>query len=188
MSSELSLFFSASYLALWVLVIVDSLVLLGVVRIVYQLQLSARSESAHPLRPGKEVPAFVAADLYGGRISTSDLAGRVTALLFVSPDCEACTDFLEILSSGKKELLQNLILVCRGAEEDCARLADQHHFTGSTIGDKDAYITRLYGISRVPTAVVVDADLTLRAFGSPPAEDLQDILASAPVVAVNREV
>ncbi len=87
--------FILSYGALWLLVIFQSLVLLGLVRMVYQIQqasptLSRRGPDSR-LKTGERAPEFTALDLLGSPVRSADYSGRLRALLFVSAGCRACS-------------------------------------------------------------------------------------------------
>lgn len=92
MPNELTIFFYLSYGALWILVISQSLISLGLVRVVYQLQ---RTGVAAAPFEGKEAPKFSARDLSGAPISSATFTGRLTGLLFVSPTCQSCMEAFE---------------------------------------------------------------------------------------------
>lgn len=125
MSPNLSTLFYISFAALWILVILHSLILVGVVRIVYQLQQSGIVAGSEDLM-GKEAPAFMAMGLSGVTISSMDFKGRLTALLFVSPNCKSCMTTLEDMAYLNHKAQGNVIMICRAGREDCAKLVEQY--------------------------------------------------------------
>ncbi len=86
--------FSASYLALWGLVIFQSLVVLALLRELAELHtVTERHALAREvwLPLGTEAPQFTAADRRSGRpVSTQELSGTGGVILFLSTGCSAC--------------------------------------------------------------------------------------------------
>ena len=172
--------FYLSYIALWILVVLQSLVLLGVVRIVYQLQQNGATSGSHGVSLGEEAPAFSAVAISGVPISSTDFAGRLRALLFISPDCPACTEILEDIEYLNHKAQGNVIVICRASRhQSCTQLVEQYEFTNPIIEDKDAHISQLYRISAVPTAVIIDANNIVQSYGQPPREELEEMLEKA---------
>jgi peroxiredoxin len=173
--------FYLSYTALWILVILHSLILLGVVRIVYQFQQTGVAVGSNGLSSGKEAPAFNAVDLSGAPISSTNFGGRLTALLFVSPSCPSCTTILEDDMGYLNHKAQgNVIVICQAGREDCARLAEKYELTVHVVADEDNQISRLYSISSVPTAVLINVDNRILSYGQPKPEELKAMLEKAP--------
>lgn len=174
-----SLPFYLSYGALWILVIVQSLILLGLVRIVYQLQ---RNGATASLTEGQEAPKFSAVSLAGAPIRGMDMAGRMTALLFVSPTCSACKitladdmDYLRYKAQG------NVILICRAGRDDCVRLVKEYKIDLPTVADEDDQLSQLFGIYSVPTAVLINENNRIQSIGQPKREkQVEENLPKAP--------
>ncbi len=178
--------FYISYVALWILVIFQSLVLLGLVRMVYQLQQrgAAGGSSAGDITSGQEAPSFSSVDLSGVPINSTSFAGRLTALLFVSPTCPSCTTTLHELNALRHKAHGNVIVICRAAQDDCMRLAEVHQLNMPVVADEDDQISRLYGIAAVPTAVLINAHNQIQSYGQPVREELAEVFATAPAVDV----
>ncbi|MGH2559553.1 MAG: peroxiredoxin family protein [Thermomicrobiales bacterium] len=171
--------FYLSFAALWVLVIAHSLLLLGMVRMVYQLQ-HAGSSSTRPL-PGREAPSFSAVDLDGVPIGSAKFAGRLTALLFVSPNCPSCTATLAELKALNSKAQGNVIVICQAGRNDCEQFAaSQEELSPAMVADEDERISRLFDITAVPMAVIIDEHNVIQSYGQPKrGEELQEILARA---------
>ncbi|HKY55673.1 MAG TPA: redoxin domain-containing protein [Anaerolineales bacterium] len=176
MLPDLSIIFYLSFAALWILVILHSLILLRVVRIVYQLQQTASSSGK---LSGKEAPDFTSVDLSGVAISSTDFLGHLTLLLFVSPSCQSCMTTLEDMEYLNYKAQGNVIVICRAGREDCARLAEQYKVTVPVVADEDDDISRLYAISSVPTAILINADRRIQSYGRPDREKLEKVLETA---------
>src|SRR5260221_14352080 len=81
MLHELTIFFYISYGALWILVILQSLILLGLVQVVYQLRKESATASSFD---GKESPEFSKKLISGEAIKSANFKGSITGLLFDS--------------------------------------------------------------------------------------------------------
>lgn len=171
-----------SYIALWALVVLDSLVLLGLVRIVAQLQRS-RTEPASRWgerpEPGEPAPAFQTVDLDGRPVTSDDFAGHLRALLFVSATCESCAPSLDELRALNHKSGHRVTVVCRGGPEECRDLVERHGIWLTTVADEGYEISTLFGISRVPTAVLINSDDRIQSYGEPMRRDhMEAVLGS----------
>src|SRR6266542_4230509 len=121
----MSSIFYLSYAALWALVIIQSLILLGLVRMVVQLQQTGATANGNVAALG-DAPQFSTVDLTGKPISNADFAGRLTALLFVSAKCPSCmTTLVELKALGYKAM-GNVIVICQARREDTEALAETY--------------------------------------------------------------
>jgi len=180
----MSLPFYLAFAVLWVLVILQGLILLGVVRIVYQLQqnpvTASPGSSNGELQIGQEAPHFSAVDLDGTLIDTAHFAGRLTALLFVSPTCLSCTTTLAEMDALRWKAQGNVVVICRAGHDDCARIANRHKLTVPMIADRDDQIGQRFHITGVPMAVLVDENNRIESVGHPMrGEDLQGMVGNA---------
>jgi methylamine dehydrogenase accessory protein MauD len=175
--------FYLSYAALWLLVVFLSLVVLGLVRNVYRLQ-SAAAGGAVAARngalPGRPAPEFSTVDLAGNPIRTGDFAGRLTALLFVGPDCGTCELTLDDLNALNVKAKQSVVVICQGDRDECARLADAYRLDAPVVVDRDVEISELFGIATVPTAVLIAEDGQIASYGHPLGrQELEELIATA---------
>jgi peroxiredoxin len=181
MPSDTSLVFYLSYAALWILVVFQGLILLGLLRMVSQRTETATGQSAFSdevgLRSGQVAPKFSALDLSGAQINSKDFVDHMTALLFVSPNCPSCTATLYEMEALSQKAQGNLILICRGKGGDCSRLTDTHKLEIRMVADEDERISRLFGVSSFPTAVLVNESNRIQSYGRPKrSEELQELL------------
>jgi peroxiredoxin len=171
--------FYLSYAALWVLVVLHSLLLLGVVRLVYQSHRAGGAADSEEvgLKSGQRAPDFSAVDLSGAPVDSVDYAGRMRALLFVSPNCPSCTATLYEMDALNHKTQGNVVVVCRAEHQDCARLAVTHKLRVRTIVDEDERISRLFGVSSNPTAVLINERDRIQSYGHPMrGEELEALL------------
>jgi peroxiredoxin len=182
--------FWLSYGALWVLVVFQSLVLLGLVRTTH----GARSAHAHAgSDSGKEgadllherAPSFSALDLSGERFDSGELAGRAWAALFVSPRCRSCTVTLDELESLTWKANGEVVVICRGGARECERLVEAHRLSARVVVDDTFEISRAYKVRGVPTAVLVDERQVVQSYGNPMRdEELVEVVDDELAVAI----
>lgn len=172
---DVSAAFFISTAILWILVIFQSLVLLGLVRIVHGLQGGAGTAEEQSPREGEVAADFTAVDLDGKSFQSSSLSGRMRALLFVSPDCRSCMTTLEELRALELKTKGALAVICRGSVEQCKTLAESFHLDSRVIADEDHLISGLYKVDLVPMAVLISPDDHIQSYGSPLREDLEQI-------------
>ncbi len=176
MFPDSSTIFYLSYAALWILVILHSLLLLGIVRIVYQLQQTNKAVGKNNRNSGKEAPAFSTVDIFGKPINSLNFAGHTTALLFVSPGCPACTTALkEDMEYLNYKGQGNVIVICSASIEKCTELAGKYGLKVPVVADPDERINRIYEISSVPTIVLLNENNQIQSYGQPHQEDLENV-------------
>jgi peroxiredoxin len=175
--------FYIAFAALWVIVIFQTLVLLGLTRALHAIQeASPPPEDGYGLE-GEPAPQFSATTLSGQLVDNQTFAGRFTALLFVSPDCGTCTVTLAELEALKAKTSDSVIVICRSTEDKCSQLADTYGITGPVIVDEGLALSRLLHVAGAPTAVLIDADGTVQAYGQPMSpEELEEVLVTGVAV------
>jgi len=174
--------FYVSYVALWLVVVFQSLVLLGLVRTVYRSgaasapELSATSSGR---LIGHQAPEFSAVDVSGAPFDNGSLAGRMSALLFVTPDCTSCMATLEEVAALRHKVDGNLVVVCRAGSAECARLRETYHLHDvPVVVDEAREISQLFDVQGSPTAVLIGATGLVRSYGQPMgAEEFAALLA-----------
>ncbi len=185
--------FYLSYTALWILVILQGLILLGLVRIVYQLQRTGGVAGASVnstevgLKTGQIAPTFNAVDLSGEPLSSNDFAGHMTAILFVSFNCPSCVVTLYEMEALNYKTQGNVIVICRGRDGECAQLIDRHKLSARIVADEDEQISRRFGISTFPTAVLINEGYRIQSYGYPHREELEEFLDYAPQAGAKAE-
>lgn len=171
--------FLFSYLALWVLVILQALILLGLTLAVHELR-NGPLMAKRPSPQGQPAPKFSAVDLSGNPVSSELFAGRPTVLLFVSPNCPSCMVTFPELSALASNSERGLFVVCRGTPTQCRKLAVDYDLTLPIVPDEDAELTRIFGVSATPTAVRISAAGVIESYGEPVrADDLAKLVAAS---------
>jgi peroxiredoxin len=171
--------FYVSYVALWALVIFESLVGIGLVRALYKTrEIGDEGDNTDERTPGEPAPAFVAEDVFGVSISSHSFAGKPTALLFVSPDCSTCTVTLQELAALRSKTEGNVVVFCMGEHQRCVSLAEHYNLSAPVVCDHDRRFSDMFGIAVPPTAVLITADGLIDTYGHPGSTDrLSDLIA-----------
>jgi peroxiredoxin len=163
--------------ALWVIVAFQTLVLLGLTRAVHRMQ------GEPPVRGGglvgEPAPQFVAQSLSGATLDNESLLGRLTALLFVSPDCASCGVTLSELEALQNKTEDNVVVFCRSSAAKCAQVPDTYRLSVPVVIDEDLAFSRLFHVAGAPTAVLIAPDGTIQQYGEPTARgELEEVIAS----------
>jgi peroxiredoxin len=173
--------FVVSYVLLWLLVLFQGALVLGLLRLVAAL----RSHDVHSPPAGQEdalrgrpLPEFRVTDLSGDTIESSVLADRPSAaLLFVSTGCPSCGVTLEELDALKSKVDGNVLVVCRGTDAECGHLADSYELTVPVTVDSDLRLSRLLQVPGVPTALLLE-DGVIKSYGQPMSrEEVEELVA-----------
>lgn len=177
-----NLAFIASYVSLWVIVVVQSIVMLALVRTTYQAR--DASSGARGLLKGQRAPGFNGFDaLTGQAVSSETLVGKFSALLFVSPRCPSCLTTLDELHAVYHKAKGNVVLICGGETEECARIARRYDLSLPTVVDSDNRIRDRYGAVTTPYAVLINEVGEIEFTGQPVrADELEQLLKQDPRV------
>ncbi len=157
---------------LWVLVIALALTVLALAR-----QLGVLHERITPvgalmlargLKVGEAAPRMDVADLDGNvlGIGGANAAGRSLLLLFVSPTCPVCKALLPVARASRKSE-QGWLDIVLASDGDAA---EQREFVRAQGLEAFRYVVSTplgvtYQVSRLPFAVLIDEQGTLRARG-----------------------
>lgn len=158
--------------ALWLVVIAQTLVLLAVVR-----QLGVLHERIAPagalmlaqgLKVGEPAPRVAVEDIDGNAliIGAARADMRATLLVFVSPTCPVCKTLLPVLKSSvasERHWLE--IVLASDGERDGQRAFILAHRLEAFPYVVSAPLGLSYQVSRLPFAVLIDAQGVLRARG-----------------------
>ncbi len=171
--------FYVSFLVLWVVTIVLFLLVLGLVRSVYDLRRQVGVAVGEPRR----APHFQAPTLDGQVIDTRDIDETPYALLFVTPDCPSCRQAVTSLGPVRKRVGSNIVILCNGRPEDAARLARIVESDVRFALDEGGAVGKAFGITSSPMTVVVDGEGQIRSFGglmtSDPPEPEPELVVAA---------
>ncbi len=162
--------FYVSFILLWVVTIVLFLIVLGLVRSVYDLRRQVAVAVGEPRR----APHFQAPTLTGEIIDTRDIARAPYALLFVTPDCPNCRQAVTSLGPVRKRVGSNIVILCNGDADASARLARLVEPGVRFALDEGGAVGKAFGITSSPMTVVVDEEGQIRSFGGLMTPDLPE--------------
>lgn len=173
--------FWAAFAALWVIVIFQTLVLLGLTRTISAAPVEAHApDDAADTLQGQPAPSFTAIDVRGDHLSSADFVGRPVALLFVSPDCEHCSVTLNELEALESKVGGAVVVMCRSERSRCAQLAETYGLRVPVVADEDFSLSRLFRVAGAPTAVLLSAEGVVESYGRPMgASDLEQSMQAA---------
>jgi hypothetical protein len=182
-------FWLVSYVVLWVLVLVLTVALISTLRnlgVVYGL-LAKQPRAGHgssrrtALDTGQELPEVRWYTSSGEARSPATFRGGKTAFAIVSPACESCGTYLEILAADGADPIdpevRDLVVVSLGTPEETDTLlsgvaARTGRVPPLVLFDRDAEVISTWGVSATPATVVVDEELRVvrQVFGGVAAE------------------
>lgn len=168
--------FLVSYALLWVLVVFQTLLVIGLVKALYERRDAGEAPTATESSEmaGKPLPAFEVEDVLGNRIASTALTKRDTALLFVSPDCTSCAVTLQELQALVGRMEGEVVVFCLSAADRCASLAHRYELSVPVVCDSERRIADMLHVSATPTAVLITAGGRIESYGHPmSAEDLE---------------
>lgn len=173
----------ASYLLLWLCVIVVGVLLLVLFRVLGDVRDVIRqntrpyhaSESIG-LEVGQIAPEFSARTAEGDLVNSSSLGSHLNALLFVSPTCPTCVATAMEIEAISTKTSGSVYIVCEGQDSDCRSLLAELSGPYPFLIDEARTVGRTFGIVSTPTVVIIDAEGRIDRFGSPMRkEDLEKI-------------
>lgn len=167
-----------SSVALWIVVLINSALLVGVIRLVSERRQQDNS-GTQQLPTDAKVPEFSVMTESGETITNRSLAGKTSALPFVSPDCPTCMTSVAELQVLDSKVERQLVVVCRSSQGKCRTIADQPRGKFPVVFDTDERMSQQFGITSNPTAVMMSDAGTVLRYGHPLGkEELDVILAS----------
>jgi len=153
----------ASYIVLWILVLLLALLLAGALRQLGLLQLRLGDDPGalitdSGLERGAEAPDFTALDAASGdAVSLSDLPAVPRMLVFASPGCLSCRELIPGLNEVRKTRGDwDFLVVCRGDLESCQAFGRMNGLEAPMVVDTTGQIEKDYAVTLTPFAYVVD--------------------------------
>jgi peroxiredoxin len=137
-----------SYFALWLLLVVLAVLVIGILRQIGVLHAEVRRFRRPPvttLQAGQTAPDVVLSTLDGQPVRVSDFAGRAADFVVISPQCSGCETLLKQL-----------------AETDVTDAAGAAGRVIVSIGDKDTTATMVGKAGLIAPMVLVDPEGRLR--------------------------
>jgi methylamine dehydrogenase accessory protein MauD len=186
--NDIPLFWIISIVALWVLVLLETLLLLQLLRVLGQMkqqgafmQTPLRSSEEWGLAVGEPAPSFGATDYEGRPVQLADFQGQRRILAFILPGCAACDGTMKALVTFARQEQTAVILVIGGSDRERNRAYALEHETPFTIlTPTPAFSGELYRLGGVPFVFVIDEAGIIRAKGvANTSERLQHLFTAA---------
>lgn len=151
-----------SYVALWLLVLLLVILLLGLTREVGGLHSRIGPPGVLATDDGLDIgalaPDFTTTEVPGGgEVHVRAASGRDALVLFISPNCELCRKVLPTLAKSWAawQRVVNIHVVCEGTEEEVRSLIDQTKAQISMLADPSLRIRTAYGLPPAPFAFLI---------------------------------
>jgi len=164
----MSVYLSASYILMWILVIVQTLVIFALARHVYRWgtprQYNDRYVEDDDMPVGRAAPEFSVQHAVTRRVTGSDqLKGQRLVILFVTTTCSICKKLVAELLRAKSNT-RGLIVYCDGSGRGCRSKFDAAMGELPIFIKKDVDLVSLFELRRLPAAVAVDETWTIQAY------------------------
>lgn len=177
--------FGASYILLWIVVIIQSALIVGLLNRLSQLRRPIALGSSGELQPGKIAPAFQGVDIRSGRIVRSSDFHGTTALLLVAPSCQSCKRMAhDLLTSSPEATLRAITVICVGGLISCRDALSKLSQAALVIQVSEDDAPFAYHSPGLPMIVSIDGDWHVLDVQHPAnAADVLSWMDASPVVA-----
>jgi peroxiredoxin len=157
--------FSSTYIALWVFVAFQGLLIVALLLKLESLRQLVERGASIPI--GSRAPGFTGVDQFDKQTGLETFDGRAGIVLFVAPECSLCKALLTSIESQGHKSLPHTIMVCRGEKDPCWGVATRLSRTIPLIIDQSGEIAAAYGASTFPRAIVLDGEKKIRGYSYP---------------------
>lgn len=163
----------ASYVALWIVVAILSVIVLGLVRQLGLIHLRLGPEqnlwtTREGLEIGSAAPGFRAMDvLHGEELTLQNLKGKPSVLVFLSPTCGPCVELMPHIRDFQKSKSGrvSLVLLSQASPQSSREFAITHQLNVPVISDADGEIFKTYQAPATPFAYRLDKEGVVRRRG-----------------------
>lgn len=111
----------------------------------------------------------------------------MTALLFVSTTCNSCIATLTEVQALKHRARDGIVVVCQGSMAACKALVGTIGVQVRIVADEAGDLTRLFEVTSVPFAVVLESGTRIRSRGYPLRQRLDDLAKYAAGAGVSND-
>lgn len=155
----------ASYVALWILVLILCVLFLGLAREIGTLHRRIGAPGAlltdEGLDIGARVAGFTAREVPSGRdIEFRRPTDHETLVVFISPHCGPCRELLPSLTRGWTDWSKVVrpLIVCEGTEQDVQSFAERMKVTFPMLADPLSEIHTSFGRPSTPYAFLLNSE------------------------------
>jgi methylamine dehydrogenase accessory protein MauD len=154
----------ASYIILWVVVLVLAFLLAGALRQLGLMQLRLGDDPGalitdSGLERGSPAPDFNGIESESGDlVRLSELDAKPRVLVFASPGCLSCRELIpglnEVRKTRKNEF--DFLVICRGDVESCQGFGRMNRLEAPMLVDTNGQIEKDYQVTLTPFAYLLD--------------------------------
>ena len=153
----------ASYIVLWLVVLMLGFLLAGALRQLGLLQLRLGDDPGalitdSGLERGTLAPDFAGVDSETRELVTlSELAPKARMIVFTSPGCLSCRELIPGLNEVRKTRPEyDFLVVCRGDIESCQSFGRMNRLEAPMVVDTNGQIEKDYLVTLTPFAYLLD--------------------------------
>ena len=154
----------ASYLVLWLVVLVLAFLLAGSLRQLGLIQLRLGDDPGalitdSGLERGAQAPDFIAANSETEEpVTLSEMPAAPRLLVFASPGCLSCRELIPGLNEVRKTRHGefDFLVVCRGDIESCRAFGRMNRLEAPMVVDTNGQIEKDYMVTLTPFAYLLD--------------------------------
>jgi methylamine dehydrogenase accessory protein MauD len=153
----------ASYIVLWVVVLLLAFLLAGALRQLGLMQLRLGDDPGAlitdtGLERGSEAPDFTGLDSESGEVvRLSELPTVPRMLVFASPGCLSCRELIPGLNEVRRTRGElDFLVVCRGDLESCQAFGRMNRLEAPMVVDSTGQIEKDYLVTLTPFAYLID--------------------------------
>ncbi len=110
----------------------------------------------------EKAPDFVLEDLEGKKVKLSDYKGKVVLLVFSATWCQYCRAEIphlkKMYSQYKEKGFEVINIDIRESKEKVSSFAAKHELPYKILLDNDGKVARTYGVTGVPTQILIDGN------------------------------
>lgn len=154
----------ASFVVLWMLVLVMGFLLAGALRQLGLIQLRLGDDPGAlitdtGLERGTRAPDFTALETGTGQsLTLSSLPNKPRLIVFLSPSCLSCRELVpglnEVRATRGREF--DFLVVCRGDVESCRGFASMNRLHAPMVVDTNGQVEKDFAVSVTPFAYLLD--------------------------------
>ena len=154
----------ASYVVLWMLLLVMGFLLAGALRQLGLIQLRLGDDPGAlitdiGLERGTLAPDFTALETATGELLTlSSLPSKARLIVFLSPSCLSCRELVpglnEVRATRGREF--DFLVVCRGDIDSCRGFASMNRLHAPMVIDTNGQIEKDFAVTMTPFAYLLD--------------------------------
>ncbi|HET9014991.1 MAG TPA: redoxin domain-containing protein [Thermomicrobiaceae bacterium] len=166
-------FWLGSYIALWVIIVMLSVIVMGLLRQLGLIQLRLGPEpgvllTREGLERGTQAPDFEATNLNSNEpMRLGSLRGQRTVLVFVSPTCFSCRQLAPHLNEVRRnqEGHTHIVTICYGSQDTCSEFRAAYRLETPLLLDATNAIGKSYNVNMTPFAYLIDENGVVRIRG-----------------------